>query len=142
MGQVDLNALAHEIGIINFNFYETGWISCSSWGNRHLGSTASPKNTDSYVAHNLNADLSELIVKLMVSTAGTDNNCFQIDFSGFYRDAAAQTWGCTVSQIDKNNLKIQTALQGMQYFNDAGGWVPFSGDDWYYNIKVFRLSKV
>jgi hypothetical protein len=139
---VDINALAHETNILNFGFYETGWISCNAWGNRHLGSTALPKNTDSYVLHNLNADLSELIVKLMVSTDGTDNNSCEISFGGFYRDVAGQTWGCTAYQIDKNNILIQTAVQGLQRFNAAGGWQPFSSDDWYYNIKVFRLSGV
>ena len=114
--------------------YDTGWISRSDWTNVHLGSSTT-KNADSNVTHNLNAPLSELLVKVFISTDGTDANSFEI----LPISDTAADFGATIFQVDLNNIKVQTNGNGPIYCNDAGTNVQIDTENWYYKIKVWRL---
>ena len=64
------------------NTYNTGWllnqiggVGSPDWTNVHLGDDPSQ---DSNVNHNLDAPLSDLLVKALISTDGTDNNSYEI----------------------------------------------------------------
>ncbi len=67
-------------GKANLSKYATGWINRSDWTNVHLG-TDTTKDADSNLNHALSAPLSELIVKVFVSTDGTDANSFEIGYT-------------------------------------------------------------
>ena len=113
--------------------YDTGWINCSDWTNRHLGSNTT-LNTDSNVTHGLNAPLSNLLVELILSTDGTDANSLKL----LGNDGGYQ-W--TIYQIDLNNIKIQTGVNGLYQLSDAtGGGVAIDTENWYYKVKVYFLG--
>lgn len=114
--------------------YDTGWINRTDWTNVHLGSNTT-LNTDSNVTHNLNAPLSNLLVKLFVSTDGTDANSFEVK-SAQYNSAA----GMQIFAVDNNNVKIQTSANGMIYLDDAGASVVIDAENWYYKVKVWYIG--
>lgn len=118
--------------------YDTGWINRSDWTNVHLGSSTT-KNADSDVAHNLNVSLSDMIVKVLISTDGTDANSFEI--AGISRvQVTANVYGFMFEEIDSNNIKIQTGTNGMMFMTDAGTHIYLDVEDWYYKIKVWKLG--
>ena len=45
------------------NTYDTGWIACSDWTNQHLGDSVGGN-----VNHNLDAPLSDILVKVLISS--------------------------------------------------------------------------
>jgi len=115
--------------------YDTGWINRSDWTNVHLGSNTT-KDTDSNVTHNLNAPLCELLVKLFISTDGTDANSFEV-----YPDTSSGTdYGWKVFAVDNNNVKIQTATGGLRDLSDAGVGSTIDTENWYYRVKVWYLG--
>jgi hypothetical protein len=116
--------------------YDTGWINRSDWTNVHLGSNTT-KNTDSNVTHNLNAPLSNLLVKVFASTDGTDANSLEVKGEA-YDDG--NTYGWTVFEIDSNSIKIQTGDHGLLYIQDNGVAWGIATEDWYYKVKVFYLG--
>jgi hypothetical protein len=118
--------------------YDTGWINRSDWTNVHLGSNTT-KNTDSNVTHNLNAPLSKLLVKVLISTDGTDANSFEVTFST-YVDSGSSSRGITVYQVDSNTIKVQTGTNGILYAQDDGSMAGIDTEDWYYKIKVYYLG--
>lgn len=118
--------------------YDTGWINRSDWTNVHLGSDTT-LNTDSNVTHNLNAPLSDLLVKVFVSTDGTDANSMEVgQESGGY--SAGAEYGITVYQIDLNSVKVQTGAEGLVYNNDSGTAIAIDTENWYYKIKIWYLG--
>ena len=72
---------ADEIeGLGGLKNYDTGWVSNSDWTNQHLGDTVGGN-----VVHNLNAPLSNLSVKIFVSTGGAVNDTADLDAHSFLR---------------------------------------------------------
>lgn len=121
--------------------YDTGWINCSDWSNRHLGSNTT-LNTDSNVNHKLNAPLSDLLVKVFISTDGTDANSFEVGHAN-YSDIVSGTieMGFTVYQIDNNNIRVQTGSQGIDSVGDAAGTGAFiDTENYYYKVKVWYIG--
>ncbi len=92
--------------------YDTGWINRSDYTNVHIGSDKT-LNVDSNVAHGLDAPLSELIVKVLVSTDGTDNNSWHIE-GMVYNSVGNVSYGYTIYQVDLNNILIQTGINGLE----------------------------
>ena len=131
-------------GYVLIPSYETGWINCDDWTNRHLGSTAAPKNTDSNVVHNLNLDLRELIVKVLISSGAggvMDNNAYDIHHINLGENpAAALASGVTIWQVSKNAFTVHTGDGGILTMDTAGGIAKIVNSDWYYNIVVFGLD--
>ena len=113
--------------------YDTGWINRSDWTNVHLGSNAS-KDTDSDVAHNLDAPLSDLLVKILISTDGSDGNSFElVDAVHNNTDIGIITYA-----VDGDNIKVQTGATGILYIIDDGTISLIDSEDWYYKIVVQR----
>jgi hypothetical protein len=118
------------------NHYDTGWINRSDWSLVLMGSNTT-KNTDSYVNHNLNAPLSDLIVKVLISTDGTDENSFEIK-DGIY-EVSGTYWGLQRDEVDNNNIKVKTSNAGFIYISDSGTTSGIGTNDWYYKIMVYKL---
>lgn len=115
--------------------YRTGWINRSDWTNVHLGSNTT-LNTDSNVTHGLNAPLPKLLVKLFVSTDGTDANSFEVK----YGETGNTGRGFTVFAVDNNNVKIQTGTGGIDYVLDDGTCAAIDIENWYYQVVVWYLG--
>ena len=122
--------------------YDTGWINRSDWTSVHLGSDRT-KNADSNVAHNLGAPLSDLLVKVFISTDGTDANSFEVA-PGLDDHNSLSTGniccGINVGQVDANNILIQTGTNGINIVNTDGTQLPIDTEDWYYKIKVWHIG--
>lgn len=116
--------------------YDTGWIARSDWTDVHLGSTAT-KDTDSNLTHNLNAPLHELLVRVYISTDGTDNNSFEV--CGQAYDGGAD-YGWTAYQVNENVLIIQTGDNGLLVMGTDGATVVYDDEDDYYRVKVWHLG--
>ena len=119
--------------------YDTGWIARSDWTAVHLGSST-VKNAGGNIVHNLGRSLSDLLVKVTISTDGTDENSFET--YGSYataHEATLQRIGYTIEHVDDNNLKINTGAEGLLQIITNGTQVIIDNEDWYYRIKVFKL---
>ncbi len=115
--------------------YETAWINRSDWTNVHIGSDDT-KNADSNVTHSLGVPLSDLLVRVLISTDGTDANSFEIHFGS----STTNSLGITVYQVDSNNIKVQTGLAGIYQLNDSGSVVLIDTENWWYKIVVKRIK--
>lgn len=122
--------------------FDSGWLlnemagaGVADWANVHLGND--PTDPTDNLTHGLDAPLSDIIVKILISIDGTDNNSFEIVDSSYSSNDA---WGITVYEVDDNNLKIQTGNRSFLYINDTGGIVGIEGNDWYYKIKIWKLG--
>jgi len=115
--------------------YDTGWINRSDWTNVHIGSD-DIKNADSNVTHNLNVNLSDIVVKILISTDGNDNNSFEINMSS----NAAGVFNFTIYQVDTNSLTIQTGSGGLTDIDSSGAAETIDTEDWFYKIKVYRIK--
>lgn len=112
--------------------YDTGWVNCSDWTNQHLG-TALGGN----VVHNLNQPLANLLVKVFVSTDGTDATSYEL---AFMTDVGSDL-GIVAFQVDNNNIKIQTGAGGAGgVMDDSGAVVTFDTENYYYKVKVWTLG--
>lgn len=107
--------------------YDTGWVANSDWTNAELT-----------VTHNLGADLSDLMIKFMISSDGTDANGIEI---GLYseNDAAATTRGQEARPVSSSAFKIQTAAGGIRYLDDSGVGQALGGASaFYYKVVVYK----
>ncbi len=118
--------------------YDTGWISRSDWTNVHMGSNVA-KDVDSELTHGLNAPLSDLLVKVLISTDGTDNNSFEVE-GVITIPGVVRYYGYNIDQVDSDGILIQTGEHGITYLDVAGEQVSIAAQDWYYKIKVYKLG--
>jgi len=122
----------------NTQSYDTGWISNSDWTDQHLGTAAGGN-----VVHNLNAPLSDILVKVLISTDGSDANSFEVPTAFYdYNYATVYDIGLTIYAIDNNNIKVQTGQYGaIRKIGDIPAeTTTIVGQNWYYKIKVFKLG--
>jgi len=113
-----------------------GWLFTNDWTNVHLGTT---NGSDSNFFHGLNAPLSDLLVKVLISTDGTDANSFEVTDASI-QDTGGNAYGATIYNIDNNNIKVQTSANGITYVDDNGVTQAIAAQDWYYKIKVWKLG--
>ena len=126
------------------NTYNTGWllnqiggVGSPDWTNVHLGDDPSQ---DSNVNHNLDAPSSDLLIKILVSTDGTDNNSFEPVLSASDWDpVSTRSYGITIFQVDSNNITVQTGNDGILYIKNDGVRYAIDVAAWYYKIKVYKL---
>lgn len=118
------------------NVYQTDWINRSDWTNVHIGSDDT-KNTDSYVTHGLGVPLSRLLIKLLISTNGTDANSFEILYAG--DSGASNNFGYVAHSVDNNNFILQSGTNGFFYLDANGVRHVIDNEDWYYKIVVVQL---
>jgi hypothetical protein len=97
--------------------------------------TGSNQNIDTNIFHNYSRNLSNnfLTISLFISSDSTENNSFRLmDFCD-----AGSTYGYQVNQIDSNNLKIQTRINGAgSIMDDSGTAVPLDTENWFYKILI------
>lgn len=117
---------------------ELGGVGVADWTNVHLGTD--PTDPTDNLTHNLNAPLSDLIVKVLISTDGTDNNSFTVDAGRDTNTGVALSSGITISQVDSNNILIQTGDAGIVALTAAGGSYFINTQNWYYKIKIWKLG--
>ncbi len=122
--------------------FELGWTlnefntaATATWLNVHLGNDGTDP-TDN-LTHGLNAPLSDLLVKILVSTDGTDTNSFEP-----VQGIANVTFGWEVGQVDVNNILIQTGASGILRKATTGTNTVIDTQNWYYNIAVFKQVPV
>ncbi len=116
--------------------YDTGWINRSLWLNKHLGSNTT-LNTDSNVTHNLDAPLADLLVKVLISTNGTDANSFQTE--GIALQSGVAWYGTQIDEVDSDNILVQTGAGGIYHLNTSGNGVLLDTESWYYKIVVYKI---
>ncbi len=122
-----------------YRTYDTGWVNTNDWTNQHLGTTVGGN-----VTHALGAPLSNLTVKVLISSDGTDANSFEISDTGF--DAAVASLiqvGISIAQVDSNNIRVQTGVDGIIVIANPGGTVAtIDTEDWYYKIVVSQIIRL
>ena len=94
------------------------------------------------VAHNLNAPLSDLLVKIFISTDRTDNNSLEVALGLDDHNALGTgniAAGIGIVQVDNNNLVVRTGTNGINIVTANGTQRPIDNESWYYKIKVWRL---
>ena len=123
-------------GFGTFQSYDTGWVNCSDWTDQTLGDAVGGN-----VTHGLASNISQLLIKVFISTDGTDNNSFEIKATEFFVDGAGtSTGGITAFQVDTDELTIQTGINGIRYINAVGNLIQINTQNWYYRIKVYKVN--
>jgi hypothetical protein len=128
-------------GIFTNNEVITGSISSATADVNEV--SGDNKNQDTNVEHNMNKNISDLDVRLFVSTDGTDNNSFIIgNFAVF--DGNDTSIGQTHHQDDKNTFHMATGDGGITYMegglSDPGSAKTITNDDWYYKIIISQTG--
>jgi len=118
--------------------YSTGWVSNSDWTDRHLGTTAGGN-----VVHNLGKPLSQLDVKVFISTDGTEANAREVASFTDVQEVSAGYYpiGLMTFAVDNNNIKVQTADYGVSLINDDGSYILVDNEAYYYKIEVSKRHK-
>ncbi len=122
-----------------YRVYDTGWVyNEPGWTNQHLGTEVGGN-----VVHNLNAPLSNLTVKVLISETGTDADSFEIHIvDSDLGSAIGDVYGLHFSQVDNNNILVQTGAVGLHSMNTAGTRVVIDTEDWYYKIRVTQIIRL
>jgi hypothetical protein len=123
------------------SYYDTGWVenllnggSTPEWRNVHLSSSGTSEGN---ITHGLNATLDKLLIRLLVSTDGTDANAIEV---GKYSGNYSINIGWAPLYVDANNVKIQTAATyGFNAMNDSGTGTAYTTGAYYYRIVVTKL---
>lgn len=110
----------------------TGWVSNSDWTAKELPFT-----------HNLNAGLSDLIVKIFISSDGTDANAIEVhDYNIIYDLASPQNLsevnGITLYCTGQNSVSFYTGQDGVRYHLTNGASILLSNQTYYYKIVVYK----
>ena len=115
--------------------YDTGGVSCDDWTNQHLGTSVGGN-----VVHSLNTPLRNLIVKVFWSTDGTDNNTYEwLDTTHILDGAGTIKRGIAITQVDDDNIIVQTGDGGITYIRADGTFAALVGDAGYYRIVVYKM---
>ena len=129
------NPLAVESPAPFLRSYDTGWVNCSDWTGQNLGDTVGGN-----VNHALGSPISDLLIKVIISTDGTDNNSFEILNAAFDESSGSSLrYGYVVKQIDVNNIDVQTGPYGILLVDNSGKII-IDTENWYYKIKVYKLT--
>ena len=107
--------------------YETNWTANSDW-----------TNAEFLITHNLNANLSDMIVKFYVSTDGTEANAFE----PIIGDSSTGNRGCSFFQASANQIYVQTGTGGLTYIRDDGTHLALTTESYYYKVVVYKPDLV
>ncbi|GAH64097.1 unnamed protein product, partial [marine sediment metagenome] len=98
------------------------------------------KNVDNNVRHDLGAPLSDILVKVLISTDRTDDNSFDVTGYQIGRPTSGiNSHGIRIDQVDTNNILIQTGDDGIGVLTVAGVFGRVNIENWYYKVKVYKL---
>lgn len=107
--------------------YDTGWVlQSATWAGAAFTAT-----------HNLNANLSDLVIKFFVSTDGTENNSFEPGLHGYFDDAANVRGGAAIYQVSLNEVEIQIGAQGLTYVTPTSIGL-IDSENYYYRIVIYK----
>lgn len=123
---ITTSATVGGLNVGRLQAYNTGWIANNDWTNVELA-----------VMHNLNAPIAELLVKLFISTDGTDATSFEI---GSGNVASSLDLGYTMFQTSVNAIKIQTGSGGLGFIQDSGAGTAIDTESWHYQVRVYKLT--
>ena len=122
-------------GFGEMKYYSTGWVNCNDWTNQHLGTTVGGN-----VVHNLNTNLSDLIIRLFISSDGTENNAIEVVNTTGGSSSASEMRGTVYTQVDSNNFIIQTGDDGIRHIQADGTPLAIDTENWYYKVKVYKVA--
>ena len=110
--------------------YDTGWIQ----------QTATWTNAEFAINHNLNSDLSDLIIKFFVSSDGTEANAINMGYGAYDRASGTDgNYGFSYFQDSLNQFHIQIGNSGLLYIDDSTGALSgIAEQDWYYKVIVYK----
>ena len=108
--------------------YDTGWVICNDWTDQNLGDIVGGN-----VNHGLNVPLTDLLVKIYLSSDGTEANAREV--YGFLSTGT----GCEIQAIDNSSFTVQTGANGINYL-DAAGTVTAVPNGWRYRVKAYKLN--
>jgi len=114
--------------------YDTGWVANSDWSNFIVD-----------IVHNLNANMSDLMVKVLLSTDGTDANSFTVDTGMYnaYTAGADRAMGYTLYQTDLNTINLQGgANYFVRLFKGTGTGIPIASNPYYYKVVVTKPNLI
>ena len=81
------------------------------------------------------------MVKVFISTDGTDNNSLEVTAASDY--GVVSNSGYTIFQVDNDNFTVQTGAQGLAYPRDSDGIsILIDNESWYYRIVVYKMVTV
>jgi hypothetical protein len=106
--------------------YDTGWVANSDW-----------TNAEFTITHNLNANLSGLVVEFLISTDGTEANAVSI---GYQTPAGVPDTGIVAYQNSVNEIKMQTGNDGLYILNDSGVRLLVDTESYYYRVVVYKQN--
>ena len=113
--------------------YSTGWVSNSDWTNGEYA-----------VTHNLNTNLSDLIVKVFISSDGTEANAYEVQDTNRYNDGATSSdkdVGIVIYQNSVNEIKVQTGAEGVGTLTDGAGELSIlTTQSDFYKVVVYKLG--
>ena len=113
--------------------YDTGWIANSVW-----------TNADLPITHNLNTALSDLIVNILISFTGNDDDSIKIESSNYTDSGGTLELGISMISISDNAFKLQTGSSGVGYVRDSDGAIPVLGASTaaYYKVVITKPNLV
>jgi len=104
--------------------YDSGFSEITNWLNRR----------DTYT-HNLNDNLSSLLVKIFLSSDGTEANAIEVTNITFSSSALNTEYNFQIEYNDANSIIIATGANGARYYDSSGDSVTLGSSQSYY-LKV------
>jgi len=107
--------------------WDSGWISKTGFTSLSLS-----------ILHQLGANLSELNVRLLLSSDGTDDTSFEVQpISIDSSTGANRYWGHEFHQVSQNELLLRTAVGGLVYLDGvATAPIIIDTETFYYKVVV------
>ena len=100
------------------------------------------ENNSSEIRATERSECGTFLVKVLISTDGTDDNSFEITETANHLeyDGTWYDYGVAINQVDTNNLLIQTGDYGIRYVTTDGTGITIDTESYYYKIKVWKLG--
>ena len=113
--------------IVTNVLYETDFIECSDWTNRHLGNENVDKNVDSYFIYPQKYH-NDLFISTGISIMVTDTVDYYI--------IDKRCYACIKEDVGK--IKICTSTIGLIYYDSGGLRLDIVSQDWLYKIQIVK----
>lgn len=98
--------------------------------------TASTKNTDDNLFHDFATNSSDINVRYLISTDGTENNSFE---PILMQSANTELTGVSFFQVDTDNIEIQTGSGGIRYIDSNGAPYLLDNEDYFFKAIAERI---
>jgi hypothetical protein len=96
------------------------------------------------IAHNLNTNISNLVIEFFVSSDGTDDNAQKIvDMSRIVDTGSSLNteYGVSVHGVDLNNIEVKTGTDGIRIMLSSGQTTVIDSEEtYYYKVVVYKPS--